>query len=70
MDKNRSENKTYTPTNYKARIRYRQKLTSSIITLTNNNLQVDFKDKQRGITPGQFISWYEKDELIGSGIIN
>jgi tRNA-uridine 2-sulfurtransferase len=62
--------KPNTPTNYKARIRYRQKLTSSIITLTNNNLQVDFKDKQRGITPGQFISWYEKDELIGSGIIN
>ena len=62
--------KPNTPTNYKARIRYRQKLTSSIITLTNNNLQVDFKDRQRGITPGQFISWYEKDELIGSGIIN
>lgn len=62
--------KPNTPTNYKARIRYRQKLTSSIITLTNNNLQVDFKDKQRGITPGQFISWYDKDELIGSGIIN
>ena len=62
--------KPNTPTNYKARIRYRQKLTSSIITLTDNNLQVDFKDKQRGITPGQFISWYEKDELIGSGIIN
>ena len=62
--------KPNTPTNYKARIRYRQKLTSSTITLKNNCLQVDFKEKQRGITPGQFISWYDKDELIGSGIIN
>ena len=62
--------KPNTPTNYKARIRYRQELTSSTITLKNNCLQVDFKEKQRGITPGQFISWYDKDELIGSGIIN
>ena len=59
-----------TPTVYDSRIRYRQKLTPCSITYNKFGLKVSFKEIQRGITPGQFISWYKNDELIGSGIIN
>ena len=59
-----------TPTVYDSRIRYRQKLTPCSITSNEFGLKVSFKEIQRGITPGQFISWYKNDELIGSGIIN
>ena len=59
-----------TPTVYSSRIRYRQKLTPCSIISNEFGLKVSFQDTQRGITPGQFISWYNNDELIGSGIIN
>ena len=59
-----------TPTVYDSRIRYRQKLTPCSINSNEFGLKVSFKEIQRGITPGQFISWYKNDELIGSGIIN
>ena len=59
-----------TPTVYDSRIRYRQKLTPCSITSDKFGLKISFKEIQRGITPGQFISWYKNDELIGSGIIN
>ena len=55
---------------YDARIRYRQPLKKCRISCLNNELQVIFNEKQRGITSGQFVSWYKNDELIGSGIIN
>ena len=59
-----------TPTVYDSRIRYRQKLTPCSIISNEFGLKVFFKEIQRGISPGQFISWYKNDELIGSGIIN
>ena len=59
-----------TPTVYSSRIRYRQKLTPCSIVSDEFGLKVSFQYTQRGITPGQFISWYNNDELIGSGIIN
>lgn len=55
---------------YLCRIRYRQALTEASFTLKENGMEVLFKEDQRGITPGQFIAWYEKDELIGSGVIH
>ena len=55
---------------YLCRIRYRQALTEAYFTLKENGMEVLFKEDQRGITPGQFIAWYEKDELIGSGVIH
>jgi len=58
------------PTDYNSRIRYRQKLTPCTITINEFGLKVSFRESQRGITPGQFISWYKNDELIGSGVIN
>jgi len=55
---------------YDARIRYRQQLTKCELRFTKSELQVFFKYEPRGITSGQFLSWYKNDELIGSGIIN
>ena len=55
---------------FDARIRYRQPLTKCSLTFINGELKVLFNEIQRGITSGQFISWYKNDELIGSGVIN
>ena len=54
---------------FKVRIRYRQPFQEAILTQRNNGLYLIFSELQRGITPGQFAAWYEKNELIGSGII-
>jgi tRNA-specific 2-thiouridylase len=53
-----------------ARIRYRQQLKEATIVMKNDELYMLFKEKQRGITPGQFAAWYINDELIGSGVIS
>ena len=55
---------------FDARIRYRQPLTKCTLTMIKGELKVLFDELQRGITSGQFISWYKNDELIGSGMIN
>ena len=51
------------------RIRYRQPLQEAKLFARKKGLYIIFKDLQRGITPGQFAAWYDKDELIGSGVI-
>lgn len=56
--------------NVHARIRYRQELQAATIYQENNGLYVIFKEPQRGITPGQFVAWYNQEELLGSGVIN
>jgi tRNA-specific 2-thiouridylase len=53
-----------------ARIRYRQDLYTAKIYQKKNDLYVIFDKPQRGITPGQFVAWYNKNELLGSGIIS
>jgi tRNA-uridine 2-sulfurtransferase len=55
---------------YIARIRYRQKLDSCTLHKKDDGLYVIFHKPQRSVTPGQFIAWYEGEELIGSGVIN
>jgi len=54
----------------RARIRYRQDLENAKIYQEEKGLYVIFDQPQRGITPGQFVAWYEQNELLGSGIIN
>ncbi|SHI45071.1 tRNA-specific 2-thiouridylase [Arenibacter nanhaiticus] len=53
-----------------ARIRYRQPLQKATLYKVNGGLYVDFEEKQSAITEGQFVAWYIKDELIGSGVIS
>jgi len=52
-----------------ARIRYRQVLQQATLFQTKNSLFVSFENPQSAITSGQFVAWYQKDELIGSGVI-
>ena len=53
-----------------ARIRYRQKLESATIYSTKTGLYVIFENPQSAITEGQFVAWYQNEELIGSGVIS
>lgn len=52
-----------------ARIRYRQPLRPVTLIQKESGMYLLFKEKQKGITPGQFAAWYIGDELIGSGVI-
>lgn len=64
-----------------ARIRYRQPLAECVIGTTSESpinggwcageagLQVTFSSPQRAVAPGQFVAFYEGEELIGSGVI-
>ncbi len=53
-----------------ARIRYRQPLEEATLYKVENGLYVEFKNRQSAITEGQFVAWYLKDELLGSGVIS
>ncbi|GAA0872084.1 tRNA 2-thiouridine(34) synthase MnmA [Gangjinia marincola] len=53
-----------------ARIRYRQPLQEASLHQTQHGLYVIFKEHQSAITEGQFVAWYQGDELIGSGVIS
>ena len=52
------------------RIRYRQPLQTGIIYCFENKTYIAFDKPQRSITAGQFVAWYQNEELIGSGIID
>ncbi|MEM6893719.1 MAG: tRNA 2-thiouridine(34) synthase MnmA [Bacteroidota bacterium] len=52
-----------------ARIRYRQPLQKATLYQTEHGMYVDFKESQSAITEGQFVAWYDGDELLGSGVI-
>jgi tRNA-uridine 2-sulfurtransferase len=56
--------------NYMVRIRYRQPLQKAAVHMEKTGMYILFEEAQRGITPGQFAAWYDKDELIGSGVIS
>ena len=53
-----------------ARIRYRQPLENALLYKYNDGLYIVFENKQTAITEGQFVAWYNNDELIGSGVIS
>jgi len=55
--------------NLKARIRYRQKLQDIKVEKFKDFLYVQFKEFQSAITPGQFIAFYEKNQLVASSVI-
>lgn len=55
---------------YQVRIRYRQKLFQARLVKTNEGLEIFFNQPQKAIAKGQFAAWYEKDVLIGSGVIS
>ena len=54
----------------KARIRYRQALQEATLHKVNYGLYVVFEEAQSAITEGQFVAFYQDDELVGSGVIS
>ena len=53
------------------KIRYRAKESKSkIIPLENGNVKIVFETPQRAITKGQSVVFYNKDVVIGGGIIS
>ncbi|MCF6360998.1 MAG: tRNA 2-thiouridine(34) synthase MnmA [Cyclobacteriaceae bacterium] len=54
---------------YKARIRYRQPLDCATLYQEEDGLYIIFDVPQKAIAKGQFVAWYDKDELVGSGVI-
>jgi len=54
----------------KARIRYRQPLQEATLHQTENGMYIIFDEPQASITEGQFVAWYNEEELLGSGVIS
>lgn len=54
---------------YNIRIRYRQPLQKGTLHVRDEGIYISFKEPQRAIVSGQFASWYDGEELIGSGVI-
>lgn len=52
-----------------ARIRYRQPLQKATLQQEEKGMYVIFDEPQSAITEGQFVAWYQEDELLGSGVI-
>ena len=55
---------------YSVRIRYRQNLQKALLYQRDEYLFIVFDNPQIGIAAGQFVAWYQEDELIGSGVID
>jgi len=53
-----------------ARIRYRQPLQVATLHQFESGMYVAFDEAQSAITEGQFVAWYQDDELLGSGVIS
>lgn len=53
-----------------AKVRYRAKEAEAIVTKIDEDIvKVEFKEKQRAITPGQSVVFYKDDIVIGGGKI-
>ncbi|MFC2187854.1 tRNA 2-thiouridine(34) synthase MnmA [Fulvivirgaceae bacterium LMO-SS25] len=55
---------------FMVRYRYRQALISATLHREAEGLYVIFEKPQTGIASGQFVAWYDGNELIGSGEIH
>jgi tRNA-specific 2-thiouridylase len=55
---------------FSLRIRYRQPLQGGRFIKSTEGAYLLFDNPQRGITAGQFAAWSDREELIGSGVIN
>jgi tRNA-specific 2-thiouridylase len=45
-------------------------LQNATLHRTDSGLYVIFTEPQSAITEGQFVAWYDGDELLGSGVIS
>lgn len=55
----------------KAKFRYRQTDQDVKVTVIDDNqVRVDYKERQRAVTPGQYVVLYQEDICLGGGKIN
>ena len=52
-----------------AKFRYRQPEQKCTVHIGENQITVDFAERQRAITEGQFAVFYDGDKCIGGGVI-
>lgn len=52
-----------------ARFRHRQPLQKVKVTILEDKIEVMFDQKQRAITPGQYVVFYNEKDCLGGGII-
>ena len=57
-------------TTYSAQIRYRQDSESATLYMRQDGLYIIFDTPQKAIASGQFVAWYDGEELVGSGVIS
>lgn len=55
--------------NIEAKIRYRIKPAPATMEVNGNQANLQFTEKQRAITPGQSVVYYQDDIVVGGGII-
>ena len=52
-----------------AKFRYRQPDQKVRVTILDDKIKVDFYEKQRAVTPGQYVVFYTETECLGGGVI-
>ncbi len=52
-----------------AKFRYRQADQKVSVSITKDKVRVIFAEKQRAVTPGQFVVFYTEKECLGGGVI-
>jgi tRNA-specific 2-thiouridylase len=52
-----------------AKFRYRQPEQKCTVHIKDDHIEVDFAEKQRAITEGQFAVFYDGDKCLGGGVI-
>ena len=66
-----SKDKITKPLNVKAKIRYKHKEAKAFLSPQDTGqILVEFEKPQRAITPGQSVVFYDKDVVVGGGIID
>ena len=59
------------PLEVRAKIRYKHKEANAFITpLDTDQILVEFEKPQRAITPGQAVVFYDRNVVVGGGIIH
>jgi tRNA-specific 2-thiouridylase len=53
-----------------ATVKYRQALKNATLHKVETVLYVELINNQAAIQEGQFVAWYQEDELLGSGVIS